>query len=58
MKHSLSLFATSVALALATAAQSQADPFQYSYNWGVTPDLIGAGPGIVSFFYNAGSGIH
>ena len=42
MKCSLCLFATTVALALAASTPSQADPFQYSYNWTVDTNLIGA----------------
>ena len=45
MKHSLSLFAVALTFALAATAQSQADPFQYSYNWVATPVSIGASAG-------------
>jgi hypothetical protein len=48
MKHSLSLFTTTVALTFVMTAQSQADPFQYSYNWTASPIAIAAGTGGVT----------
>jgi len=48
MKRSLSLFATTVALAFAATPQSQADPFQYSYNWTASPVGVTAGTGGVT----------
>jgi hypothetical protein len=57
MKRSVSLFATTVALALAATTRSQADPYHYSYNWTTAPIDISAvaGAGGVSLT-SAGGG--
>jgi hypothetical protein len=49
MKYSLSLVAPVLVLTLAATAQTQADPFQYTYTWSVSPDSIAAGNGSVRF---------
>jgi hypothetical protein len=52
MRRSHSL-ATTIVLALAAAAPSQADPFQYSYNWTASP-VVADGSGGVSFISGDG----